>query len=130
MPNPSYKKRLDHYPNLRRRSGLDSADEGLGPASRRARMISKALLRAQRRWDAYGLIVSLNQLPWEKSKKTPEWRLIIQNGRLLRGLRNLPINIRERRERLNDAQSGDRKVPMYAMQFRKGDARSERYPGE
>ena len=114
---PSIRK--DHYPNLRKPTALrlSADDEGIGPSSRRARLISKALLRAQRRWDAYGLIVSLNSMPWEESKKTKEWRLIIQNGRLLRGIRKLSIYTPERGQAVDDeAIQRRRKVSVSYMQ--------------
>lgn len=50
-----------------------------------------ALRRARRRWDAYAAIVRKDKLPWEKSRKTLEWRLILQNGRTLRWLRKVRI---------------------------------------
>ena len=60
-----------------------------GMPSRRARVISKAQLRAARRMDAYADKVSRKELTWEKSKKTRQWKLVKESVRLLKRLRRL-----------------------------------------
>lgn len=117
------RSRTDHYPNLRRRGIVDPKSPGL---SRRSRLISMALLRSNRRWDTYADKVRIEELPWEESKKTLEWRSVIQNGRLVRGLMKLKENTKERRDRLarNDQ---DRDHTPYVSSLRVLD---RRYDGE
>jgi hypothetical protein len=63
-------------------------------------VINKALLRAVRRWDTYAAKVRKYELNGEKSEETREWRLILQNGKLIDSLRRLPSNVKERKDRL------------------------------
>lgn len=95
-------------------------------APRRARLINKALQRSARRWDLYGQVVKENEMPWEKSKKTQEWRLVIQNGRLVRGLRKLG-EVEERHDRLRKIR--DSEVPMSKLWLHKRDLSERRDSG-
>lgn len=97
--------------------------KGDAPLPRRARLINGALLRSQRRWDRYTEKVRLEGLPWEMSKKTQEWRLVIQNGRLVRGLRRLPEYVPERNERLAEDRSNP--LSLSKMWIPKGSVRRE-----
>lgn len=113
MPNyhftagPKRKRQHDEYPALRRR-GVRSDTRWL---SRRDRVITKALLRAVRRWDTYAARVRKYELTGQESEKTHEWRLILQNGRLIDGLRRLPRNVKERRDRLAENGHGSLFLP-------------------
>lgn len=71
-------------------------------APRRDRVISKALLRAVRRWDLYADRVKSEKLDGRASSKTIEWSLILENGRLIRNLRRMDY-IPERSERLESS---------------------------
>jgi hypothetical protein len=66
---------------------------------RRDRLIYKAIRRSNRRWDLYAALVKSGQLQWEVSSKTREWRLVLENGKLLEKFRKLEYML-ERRERL------------------------------
>lgn len=88
-------KRKDEKTARLRRGG-----KWAGPLSRRGRMIHAALLRSSRRWDTYAARVVAEELDGEASAKTHEWRLILQNGRLLRRIRGLSEDTIERSVRV------------------------------
>jgi hypothetical protein len=55
-------------------------------------------------------VVKENEMPWEESKRTQEWRLVIQNGRLVRGLRKLEF-VEERKDRLDRRNTHSEQMP-------------------
>lgn len=118
------RRRSDHYPHLRRRGIVDPKTPGL---SRRSRMISMALLRSNRRWDTYADKVRIEELPWEESKDTEEWRFVTQNGKLIQSLRRLSESTKERHERLRSIR--DSEVPVSQLWIHKGDLSSRRDSG-
>jgi hypothetical protein len=120
------KSRPDAYPHLRK---VPRRPRGSGPPSRRARVIHKALLRADRRWDTYAAKVRKYSLPWEKSKKTKEWRLIVQNSRLIRRLRKMPKMV-ERSVRLARLRDSQTEVPTVQLYQRAARGRSDSFVGE
>lgn len=118
---PSYKftkgpkrRQHDEYPSLRRRG----VPTDLRRLPRRDRVISKALHRAVRRWDTYAGVVRAGELDGDASAKTPEWRLIVQNGRLLKRLRGLDDYVMERSERLATPGSDPIQLPTLPLHRR------------